>query len=115
MERQLLLLTGRRREDALAVFSLLPEVEGDAELRTHLASCLFSRVLAAQLLATLGQPDGGTTALDLIDFLTGILFGLLFGLRRVEGPGATSIAETLQRFLAANLDTVMNFDTEECR
>ncbi|WP_458113826.1 TetR family transcriptional regulator [Arthrobacter sp. R1-13] len=101
MEGQLLLLAGLRRDDALAVFSLLPEVEGDPELRAQLAGCLVSRELATKLLVALGGSDADGASLDLIDFFTGILFGLLFGQRRTEDA---SIAEALQRFLVINVD-----------
>lgn len=104
MTGQLLLLAGLRRNDALAVFSLLPEVEGDSESRAQLASCLFSRELATNLLVALGGSDADGASLDLIDFLTGILFGLLFGQRRTEGATGTPIADALQRFLVINVD-----------
>lgn len=99
MEGQLHLLAGLRRDDALAVFSLLPEVAGDPELSAQLASCLFSRELAKKLLVALGGTDADRVSLDLIDFLTGILFGLLFGQRRTEEARGTPIADALQRFL----------------
>ncbi|MEZ2390181.1 TetR/AcrR family transcriptional regulator [bacterium RCC_150] len=105
MEGQLRLLGGLRRDEALAVFSLLPEVEGDTELCTQLAGCLFSRELAAELLIALGGSDAGGASLDLIDFLTGILFGLLFGQRRTEDASGTPIADALQRFLVFNVDS----------
>ncbi|QEW02932.1 TetR/AcrR family transcriptional regulator [Microbacterium lushaniae] len=104
MADQLLLLAGPRRDDALAVFSLVAEVEGDPELRAQLAGCLFSRELAAKLLVALGGSDADGAALDLIDFLTGILFGLLFGQRRTEDADGTRIADALQRFLMINVD-----------
>jgi AcrR family transcriptional regulator len=106
IEGQLRLLGGLRRDEALAVFSLLPEVESDPELRTHLAGCLFSRELAAELLIALGGNDAKGASLDLIDFLTGILFGLLFGQRRTEDASETSIADVLQRFLVFSVDSV---------
>lgn len=105
MEGQLHLLAGPRRGDALAVFALLPEIEGDPELRAQLASCLFSCELAAKLLVALGGGDVDGASLDLIDFLTGILFGLLFGHRRTADAQRTSIADALQRFLLSNIDT----------
>ncbi len=104
MEGQLHLLAGSRRGDALAVFALLPEVEGDPELRAQLANCLFSRELAAKLLVALGGREADEASLDLVDFLDGILFGLLFGQRRTERASGTSIADTLQRFLVSNID-----------
>jgi len=104
MEGQLQLLAGTRRNDALAVFSLLPEVESDPELRTELASCLFSRELSTKLLVALGRSEAHGTSLDLIDFLTGILFGLLFGQRRTEAIIGTPIIDALERFLAVNVD-----------
>ena len=104
MTDQLLLLSGPRRNDALAVFSLLPEVEGDPESRAQLAGCLFSRELATNLLVALGGSDADKASLDLIDFLTGILFGLLFGQRRTEDATGTPIADALQRFLEVNVD-----------
>lgn len=104
MEGQLHLLAGPRRGDALAVFALLPEVEGDPELRAQLASCLFSRELAAKLLVALGGGDVDGASLDLIDFLTGVLFGLLFGPRRTADAQRTSIADALQRFLLSTID-----------
>ena len=105
MADQLLLLAGPRRDDALAVFSLLPEVERDPELRAQLAGCLFSGELAAELLVALGRSDAEGATLDLIDFLTGLLFGLLFGQRRTEDAGGTRIADALQRFLTIEVDT----------
>lgn len=104
MADQLLLLAGPRRDDALAVFSLLPEVEGDPESRAQLANCLFSRELATNLFVALGGSDADGASLDLIDFLTGILFGLLFGQRRTADASGTPIADALQRFLLVNVD-----------
>ncbi|MFD5214825.1 TetR/AcrR family transcriptional regulator [Microbacterium sp. NPDC058345] len=106
MESQLHRLAGHRREHALAVFSLLPEVEDDPELRKQLSSCLFSRDRAATLIDALGGRDPGGTAMDLVDLLTGVLFGLLFGERRDEGVGAAPIAETLRRFLTVAIADV---------
>ncbi|MDL5350898.1 TetR family transcriptional regulator [Microbacterium sp. zg-YB36] len=103
MEGQLLSLAGRRRDDALAVFALLPEVQGDWELRAHLSSSLFSRELATDLIDALGGGNAHDASLDLIDFLTGLLFGLLFGQRRESGD-APSIANTLCRFLMSTTD-----------
>lgn len=106
IEGQLHLLAGPRRNDALAVFSLLPEVEGDPESCAQLVSCLFSRELAEELIVALGGNDAAGASLDLIDYLTGILFGLLFGQRRTESASGTPIADALQRFLAINVDPV---------
>jgi DNA-binding transcriptional regulator YbjK len=52
---QLLRLAGERREQALAVFALLPEAAEDCELRSALLRCLFSRELAEDLMARAGQ------------------------------------------------------------
>jgi len=99
MTRQLSLLAGPRRCDALAVFALLPEVESDAELRDQLAAALFSRDRAAELLSALGVAEVDSATTELIDFLNGILFGLLFGQRRSGDAANASIGAALQRFL----------------
>lgn len=99
MEAQLHLLAEARRHEALAVFSLLPEVADDIELSAQLAGCLFSRDLAKKLLIALGGSDADRLSLDLIDFLTGILFRLLFRQRHTEDADAMPIADSLQRFL----------------
>ena len=99
MEAQLRLLAEARRHEALAVFSLLPEVADDIELSAQLAGCLFSRDLAKKLLIALGGSDADRLSLDLIDFLTGILFRLLFRQRHTEDADAMPIADSLQRFL----------------
>lgn len=104
MEGQLQRLAGPRRGDALAVFALLPEVEGDSELSAQLAGCLFSRELAAKLLVALDGDAVDGNSLDLTDFLTGILFSLLFGQRRIEGTSGTTIADALQRFLLTTIN-----------
>ena len=103
MADQLQLLTSSRRSDALAVFALVPEVEEDAESRARLAGCLFSREMATDLLGRLGARDAERASLDLVDFLTGILFGSLFGQRRAEGVRLKSIADTLERFIVSNI------------
>lgn len=117
IESQLVKLAGERRDQALSVFALLPEVEGDPELRGDLARCLFSIDLAASLLVDLGSSDARRDALDLIDFLTGLLFGLLFGQRRELGPATSSVRNSVERFLrscqGAEPSNVPEGDTEQ--
>lgn len=96
---QLLRLIDDRRDDALAVFALLPEVEHDPGLREGLAGCLFSLELAEGLMRALGRDEA--IALDLVDLLTGLLFGLLFGRRRSLDPRGESVRGALRRFLAS--------------
>ncbi|WP_291794809.1 TetR family transcriptional regulator [Brevibacterium sp.] len=75
---QLLRLAGERREQALAVFALLPEAAEDCELRSALLRCLFSRELAGDLMARLGSRAPEADAAGFIDFLTGMLVRLLY-------------------------------------
>lgn len=103
MEDQLLILTSRRRDQALAVFALLTEVEKDQQHRSDLAGCLFSLDLAAGLVGALGGASAEHDARDLIDFLTGLLFDLLFGARKAGGAGQRPIRLSLARFLDATL------------
>ncbi|WP_026303467.1 TetR/AcrR family transcriptional regulator [Jongsikchunia kroppenstedtii] len=99
IDDQLRRLATERRDQALSVFALLPEVEDDGELRGELARCLFSRDLAADLLTALGAADPVRDALDFNDFLTGLLFGLLFGQRRDTESPEDGLAQAIARFL----------------
>ncbi|GAA1480704.1 TetR/AcrR family transcriptional regulator [Gordonia sinesedis] len=106
IDEHLTTLVCARREQALAVFALLPEVADDTTLRIALTDCLFSRPAAAELATALGSRSPDTDALDLIAFLTGTLFDRLYGVRRdLSATGATdthaareSIARLLRSF-----------------
>lgn len=104
---QLELLVGDRRDEALAVFSLLPEIQDDPDLCVQLSSCLFSREPAEHLLSALGTRDPVAEAFDLIDLLVGMLFGMLFGTRSNAPAGATSAA-TVERFLTNSVAAAAN-------
>jgi DNA-binding transcriptional regulator YbjK len=102
---QLLRLAGERREQALAVFALLPEAAEDCELRSALLRCLFSRELAEDLMARLGSEAPEADAARFVDLLTGMLVRLLFAPaaecpapspagERPAGPGTEGTVES---------------------
>lgn len=98
---QLAELIDARQEQTLAVFALLPEVVASPELRAPLTSCLFSQQLAENMLTGLRSHDPGTAAKDLIDFLIGALWGLLFRSPEDRVDELTRIRHTIRRSLAS--------------
>ncbi|GGC57563.1 TetR family transcriptional regulator [Hoyosella rhizosphaerae] len=96
-------LATERREQALAVIALLPEVAKDSEHRDSLGRCLFSHELARELTIALGCDPSREIADDLVDLLTGRLISILFGLRPESGSKATTQA-TIERCLQAGIE-----------
>ncbi|NKY84142.1 TetR/AcrR family transcriptional regulator [Nocardia veterana] len=101
------LLLGERRRDALARYALAADTAGNEELRESLAVCLFSPAAAETLLASLGAPDPGRAAGDLISLLEGLLFDRLYGRRSLLAltPGTDAsrddLRPTIHRWLRA--------------
>ena len=91
-------LAGPRRDQALAVFALLPEVEADDTLRPALLQCLFSPTAAANLATALGSSNPETDARDLVALLNGLLVDLLYGSGRSGSEPARTV-EAVARLL----------------
>jgi DNA-binding transcriptional regulator YbjK len=102
---QMRLLTTDRRSHAIAVFAVLPEVENDQDLRRALSNCLFSRTHATSLLRTLGARNSEEAGRDLVTFLIGLLFELLFGSLRdlPDDARVRASADTITRFVLTRL------------
>lgn len=79
------LLTDRRR-DVLARYALVSDAADDDELRSGLASCLFSFAAATALMDDLGASDPPVAARDLLSLLEGLVFDFAFG-ARMPAPG----------------------------
>lgn len=67
------LLTERHR-DVMARYALMTDAAADDELRTGLASCLFSLPSATELMNSLGAQSPSSAARDLIALLEGLVF-----------------------------------------
>lgn len=102
---QLAAFDGARRNDALAVFALLPEVRENAALRAELSGCLFSAERATALLGVLGSTTPHHDAADLIAFLSGLLFDTFFGVRSRPGAAQRPAAESVERTLRGLIST----------
>lgn len=63
-----------RRRDVLARYALIFDAAGDGELRSGLASCLFSQAEATALMEALGAEAPVAAARDLISLLEGLIF-----------------------------------------
>ncbi len=83
--KQLDLLLGLRRRDALARYALTTDATGDDELRSALASCLFSVPGAEALIAHLGASDPSCAASNFVILLEGLVFDRLHGSRSRQG------------------------------
>ncbi|ALJ20214.1 TetR/AcrR family transcriptional regulator [Microbacterium sp. No. 7] len=92
-------LATRRREHALAVVALLPEVAEVPALRRSLMGSLFSRELAGGLVVALGHPPGSPAADDLVDYLMGRLLSLLFAPREDAGDDRAATQHAVERLL----------------
>ena len=99
MHEQLSLLVTTRREQAVTVFALLPELTDLPELRDDLRRCLFSPERAADLLARLGSATPDDDARDLIDYLNGLVMALLFEGRAASAPDRRSTQASIERML----------------
>ncbi|MGW0020050.1 TetR/AcrR family transcriptional regulator [Rhodococcus sp. NPDC003382] len=83
---QLETLVTDRRRDVLARYALVVDAAADDELRTGLASCLFSLPAATALMDALGASGPPDAARDLISLLEGMVSDFAFG-TRVLAPG----------------------------
>lgn len=90
-----LLLTDRRR-DVLARYALAVDAASDEELRSALASCLFSVEMATGLMEALGAVEPASAAYDLISLLEGLVFDAVHGPRSVRDESADSRAARLR-------------------
>lgn len=92
---QLELLVVERRRDVVARYALLPDAAKDGELRTGLASCLFSTPKAGALTASLGAADPAGAGRDLVSLLEGLVFDLTIGSRALDAD--TAFADQRER------------------
>ncbi|RDI16878.1 TetR family transcriptional regulator [Rhodococcus sp. AG1013] len=97
--RQLDLLLGPRRRDALARYALTADAANDDGLRSALARCLFSVPGAEALMAHLDATDPSCAAHNFIILLEGLLFDRLHGSRSglVIAPGSAASIADLRR------------------
>lgn len=93
-----------RRDHALAVVALLPEVADNPEQRHNLMGCLFSRELAADLTGALGRTLEAHTADDLVDFLIGRLISTLFRPGADEHDWREATRLSIERLLQSSVD-----------
>lgn len=100
---QLARLILARRDEALARYCLLLEAAGDDELTELLVSCLFSRKLAAELLAQLGANEPHDAADDLVALLEGLLFDSVVGARSRDPQDEAALAHRLRLPIRAAL------------
>lgn len=101
---QLYQLLTVRREQALAVVALLPEVADSPERQQGLMGCLFSRALATNLTGPLGSAHETHAADDLVDFLIGRLITTLFKPNSDEQDWREAAQLPIERLLRSSIE-----------
>ncbi|MDT2004217.1 TetR family transcriptional regulator [Rhodococcus opacus] len=94
-----------RRDDLIARHALTVELSGDAELHAPLATCLFSRVRAAELFDALGVADPDSAGADFVSVVEGLVFDRFMGARSLDGiePGTERSVQQLTRAVESYL------------